>query len=109
MSAQLTFPLNPWTHDPSGQPIDYTCPLPALATDTITTVTVTAVNDSDMPLVGDPLAITNISFALVGGIWMVTLWLASGTPGTVYKLRFRWTLSDTRGSDKTVLLRCGHT
>lgn len=109
MSAQLTFPLNPWTHDPSGQAIDYTCPLPAVATDTVTTVTVTAVDDNDAPLVGDPLVISNVSFALVGSVWMATFWLASGTPGTIYKLRCRWTLSDGRGSDRTVRLRCAQT
>src|SRR5579872_483275 len=109
MSAQLTFPLCPWKHDPSGAPMDYSCPLPALATDTVTTVTVTPVDDNDVPLVGDSLTITNVAFALTNGIWFVTFWAANGTAGTTYKLRCRWTLSDTRGSDRTVRLECLNT
>lgn len=109
MSATITFPLCPWKHDPSGQPMDYTCPLPIAASDTLTNVTVVAVDDNDVPLVGDTLAITNVAFALVAGIWMVTFWVTNGTAGKTYTLRCRWTLSDTRGSDKTVRLQCLNT
>lgn len=109
MSAQITFPLCPWKHDPSGQPIDYTLPLPIVATDTLVSAPVVPVDDNDVPLVGDSLTITNVTFALVNGIWMVTFWATGGTAGKIYKLRCRWTLSDGRGSDKTVRLECLNT
>jgi hypothetical protein len=109
MSAQAIFPLLPWKHDPSGQPYDYTMPLPVPATDTIVTVTVVAVDDADQALVDDTFTIENVSFSVDGSAWKVTFWARNGTPGAIYKVRCRWTLTDGRGSDKTGRLQCLNT
>ena len=109
MSAQVLYPLCTWKHDPSGQPMDYTLPLPVSSDDVLISAPVVAVDDEDAALVGDSLTISNVTFAIVGDVWMVTFWLTGGTAGTIYKLRCRWTLSDGRGSDRTVRLVCANT
>lgn len=101
-----TAPLCPWTHDPSGQPLDYSILLPALGADTLVAATVEVLDANGEPLVGDTLTIENVSFALVGERWFVTLWAYGGTSKTMYRLRCSWTLTDGRGSDWTVRLYC---
>lgn len=109
-NGTLVFPLIPWVHDPSGQPMDYTIQLQLDADDTLSSVTVTPVDDNDTPLSGDSLQITNVEPGALGnGLWGVTFDAQSGTVGMMYKLRVRWTLSDGRGSDTTVRLRCANT
>jgi hypothetical protein len=109
--SQLIPPRNPWAHDPSGQPMDYSMPIPGiLPTETLIATVMAAVDDAtDDVLVETPvtpftaLTIYNVTFALVGNTWWCTFWCIGGTPGA-YKLRCRWTLSDGRGSDSYVRL-----
>lgn len=104
--------LNPWVHDPSGQAMDYTLPIPVKAGDVVSSATITPVDDNDMALTGDSLTITNVSTGVIDDThYGVTFLATGGTPGTVYKLRCRYTLagSPPRGSDLTVRLRCDNT
>lgn len=101
-------PLCDWKHDPSGQPMDYSVPLPVTDSVTVVSATMTAVDENDASLVGDTLTISNVSFALVSARWFVTFWASGGTPG-MYRLRCRWALSDGRGSDTTMRLQCANT
>lgn len=110
MSA-IIWPINPWTLDPSGQPIDLSMPLPdILPEETLISVVVAAVDENDQVLTETPvspftaLTIYNTSFALVGHVWHATFWISGGTPG-MYKIRCKWTLSDGRGSDTCGRLR----
>ena len=112
---QLIPARNPWPHDPSGQPLDYSLPLPGIAaTDTLIAALVAPIDiETDEVLEETPvspyteLTIYNVSFALVGSVWWVTFWASGGSPG-MYTLRCRWTLSDGRGSDTYGRLQCGN-
>ncbi len=118
MPAQPIFPLCTWTHDPSGQSMDYTIPIPLPDGDSIASATVTVVDANDVALIETPispdtaLVITAVAFAAISGtIWGVTFLATGGIPGTVYHLRCRYTLagSPARGSDRTVRLACAQT
>lgn len=108
----VEFPLLPWTHDPSGQAMDYTFPLNLPAGESLASATITPVDNSDDPLVGDSLTITNVSSAVISGtLWGVTFYASGGTPGATYNLRCRFSFasSPARGTDRTGRMRCANT
>lgn len=71
------------------------------------TPTVTAVDKNDVPLLGDTLAISDVTFDVISGsLWGVSFSLLGGSVGTVYRIRISYSTSDGHTFHRTMRIRC---